>query len=168
MEKIKIGFQESQYNNDTKLYFENKETLFQASKVFDNLIGQTPDLKQFQKGFKAHAIEVIKSNHPEGTALGLTTEKLLHLYNYDLSKLEALETQYNFDLTKEPNETNYFIFAENEQELSRFKKCEALINAWNDLQKDFETPLKPNRYIYYKNSQIGQPLQANISFIKGN
>lgn len=165
--KIKIGFQETIYKNDVKLHFENKEILYSATNEYSRLMGAMPLMKDFLKGFVSYTIEQIKGKHIEATRLGLSDEKLISLYGYDLNKLEALETSYNFTLTKEPNETNYFVYAESEQELQRFKKCEALINAWNDLQKDFESTLKPNLYVHYKNNQLGQPLQANISFIKG-
>lgn len=164
--KIKIGFNELEYNNTVSIFYANKEILFNALQEAERIVGTPPAIKTFMNGFVSCVMEQIKAKHIDAAKLGLSDEKLLSLFNYDLKKLIELESFYNFSITKEPNENDFAIFAETPEEIARLKKCEALAKAWEDLQTDFGSPLKPNFYVHYKNNQNTNALQANIAFVK--
>jgi hypothetical protein len=163
---MEIGKRSADFEKAKNDYYENKEILFQASKEFENILGISPDLKQFAKGFKIHTIEQIKVKHPEANALGLSNEKLLNLYSYDLSKIEALEGLYRPDLQKDPKESDYIIYAETPEEKQRFELAQQLCEIWTKLNQLEPQVLKPNIYVKYKDSQVFNSLEPNITFIK--
>lgn len=166
IEKIKIGINQNQLDYDTKLYFENKEILYQATNEYQKLMGEQPNLKTFIKGFIACAVSVINERHPEALALGLSQQKLFDLFGYNTQKLEALEGQYNTALQTEPKESDYYIYAENEQEIKRYNQALQLCEAWNTLNENTPQIMARNKYIHYTNAMSNLPLIPSIEFIK--
>ena len=120
--KIKIGFQELEYNNTVSIFYANKDILFNALQEAERIVGTPPAIKTFMNGFVSCVMDQIKNKHIDAAKLGLSDEKLLSLFNYDLKKLIELESFYNFSITKEPTENDFAIFAETPEEISRLKK----------------------------------------------
>ena len=166
IEKIKIGIHQNQFDYDTKLYYENKEFLYSATTAYQAIFGEMPNLKTFVKGFVAYAVNTIKERHPEALALGLSQQKLFDLFGYNTQKLEALEGLYNTALQTEPKESDYYIYAENEQEIKRYNQALQLCHAWNTLNENTPQIMARNKYIHYTQAMSNLPLVPSIEFVK--
>lgn len=178
-EKIQIGFDNEGAHRFTRNCNNKIKILDQAINTFKTITDSTPEnLEKFENSFCDYAVEYIKNKHPEGLNLGLTDSQYIKLYDYDLTALKTIETNYKdipgalkvVNDSFVENTPDFNIYAETEMELQRLTDCNNLINHMTEFHSKYMTEygnmisakLTP-RFIKF-NGLL--QLEPNIDFIK--
>lgn len=155
----KKAFQNAIENAETK-----KTILENAMEQFVLLTkSNVEDVAEFSKDFKAYTIKKVIEKHPEAKALGLKDDKLLSMYDYDLTVLTRLNGDYgainsvlkfgknnkiDIDVSEEP----FKIYTENEIQNKKLEAINLLIKGVEAVHNALPT-----------NSQIYQSVSGGYS-----
>lgn len=146
--KKEIHFDKVSFQKVLEEAQQKKTTLEQAKEEFTRLTqNEVTDITEFSKGFKAYTIKEIVDRHPEAKALRLSGDKILQLYDYDLSKLSRLNSQYGSDNTGlkfsevgnieiDVDQEPFKIYTENDHQNKKLEAIEEMIKACKKVQKE--------------------------------
>ncbi|MBC7743732.1 MAG: hypothetical protein H7096_01370 [Flavobacterium sp.] len=148
MQKKQIHFDRASYQKAQEQAQEKKTILEKAKEEFTKITkSSVTDTNAFSSNFIQYAIDKIKEQHPEAKPLRLTDEKFLNLYDYDLSHLRVLNSQYcanNSTLKITANKAEiivsedlFKIFTQTELQNKRFEAVNELVEVAKKLQKEF-------------------------------